>query len=120
MTRPPGSSAQLLRDLFLGSLGLGILYDQVLVAHAAQPILIFLVIFLFGSIKALRGDDRPPGQYSPFVRIIMKMLGVEFPENFSDNESGTTPSSSDTPPSSDGQQPARSRPRRSSSRKAQE
>jgi hypothetical protein len=72
-----------------------ILYDQVFIAPTAQPILIFLVIFLFGSIRFLRGDDKP-GQQTPFARIVMKLLGIEMPESYEDNEGGTTPSSPDT------------------------
>lgn len=78
---------EILRDLFLGGLALAILYDQVLVARTAQPILIFLVIFLFGCIPFLRGD-RKEGEYGPFVRIIMSLLGVRLPGNFQEAESG--------------------------------
>ena len=70
------------RDLFLGTLALVVLYDQVFVAAKAQPILIFLVIFLFGCIPALRGDRKQEGEYGPFVRIIMSLLGVKLPQNF--------------------------------------
>jgi hypothetical protein len=97
----------LLRDLFLGGLALAILYDQVLVAHAAQPILIGLVIFLFGSIKALRGDDRPH-EVSTFARLVMAMLGVELPSSYKDNEEGHGPSAPDVHTSSRGEPPAES------------
>lgn len=75
---------QRLRDLFLGGLALFILWTQLpLDGHKeAQPILIFLVIFLFGCIPALRGDNKQEGGYSPFVKIIMAILGVKLPENF--------------------------------------
>jgi hypothetical protein len=80
----------LLRDLFLGSLALVILYTQLFLDKPAQPILIFLVIFLFGSIPALRGDNKG-NRPSTFARIIMSLMGVQFPENYSENEEGTQP-----------------------------
>lgn len=87
----------LIRDLFLGGVALFVLWTQLPVdGHGpAQAILIFLVIFLFGSIPALRGDSRP-GHYGPFVRIIMAMMGVQFPDSFEDAEDGSTVSGPDT------------------------
>lgn len=88
----------LLRDLFLGSLALVILYDQVFLAATAQPILIFLVIFLFGSIPALRGDGKST-RPSTFARIIMMILGIHFPESYDANEKGEEPSGDGPTPS---------------------
>lgn len=105
----PGSWRMLLRDLFLGALALAILFDQVLITPHAQPILIGLVIFLFGSIKALRGDDRTH-EVSTFARVIMSIMGVELPDSYKDNEEGHTPSAPDTPTSSDGPGPAHQGP----------
>lgn len=68
------------RDIFLGGLALAILYDQVLVAAAAQPILVGLIVFLLGSIPALRGD-RKQGEYGPFARVVMLMMGVKLPSD---------------------------------------
>lgn len=108
------------RDLFLGSVALAILYDQVFEVAAqgktVQPILIFLVIFLFGSIPALRGDNKG-NRPSTFARIIMAVMGVQFPETFEENEKNPpigTESSTDgqTPhrgPSSEGSPPSSSR-----------
>jgi hypothetical protein len=79
----------LFRDLFLGTLALVILYDQVFVVAASgkavQPILIFLVIFLFGSIPALRGNDKR-NQPSTFARVVMALMGVSLPTNYEENE----------------------------------
>lgn len=92
------------RDLFLGALALVILYDQVFIAKAAQPLLIFLVVFLFASIPALRGDSKDD-EFGPFARFVMMMLGIDVPPPPppSDDESGT-PSSSDTQTSSEWEQ----------------
>lgn len=76
------------RDLFLGTLALIILYDQVFVARAAQPLLIFLVIFLFASIPALRGDKKDD-QYGPFARFVMMALGIEVPPPPNPPDGGT-------------------------------
>lgn len=94
------------RDLFLGALALVILYDQVFIAPTAQAILIFLVIFLLGSIPALRGDSAS-GKPSIFARFIMTMLGVEFPSAWTDEDAPDgTSSSDDTPTPSGGSSPA--------------
>jgi hypothetical protein len=106
--------ARLLRDLFLGGLALAILYDQVFLTSHAQSILIFLVIFLFGSIPALRGDQSP-GHYSTFARVVMMVLGVAFPENWDEVDEGRTPSQGDFPTHSGGPRSAR---RHSASRKS--
>lgn len=88
----------LFRDLFLGAIALTVLYDQVFIAAQAQPLLIFLVLFLFASIPALRGDSKGD-QYGPFARFVMMVLGIpSFPR--SENNDGTA-SSSDTPTSSE-------------------
>ena len=114
----------ILRDVFLGSIALAILFDQVFLVAHAQPILIFLVIFLFGSIPALRGDSKG-GRPSTFARVIMTLLGISFPESYEDNEEGNRPSdstdgpkhsSSSTPKHSPGPPPAGSS--RSSSKSA--
>ena len=78
---------QLIRDFLLVCLALFILWTQLpLDRHGpAQPILIFLVIFLFGCVPFLRGDQKG-NKYGPFVRIIMSLLGVQLPENFQDSE----------------------------------
>lgn len=81
----------LLRDLFLITVALVVLYDQVFIASKAQALLIFLVIFLFGSVPAIRGDSKP-GHYSSFARIVMLVLGVYMPESFEENEVGGGPS----------------------------
>lgn len=101
----------LLRSLFLGSLALAILFDQVVVAPTAQPILIFLVIFLFGCIPALRGDGNS-NKPSPFARIIMALLGVSFPASFRENEEHPDGigSSTDGPTHSHGASPAAQEP----------
>jgi hypothetical protein len=96
------------RDLFLGSLALVILYDQVFIARAAQPLLIFLVIFLFASIPALRGDSKDD-QYGPFARFVMMALGIEVPQppegrNHGMDSSSATPTSSGSQPSVDSEQ----------------
>lgn len=73
----------------MGVLALVILYDQVFVVaakgKAVQPILIFLVIFLFGSIPALRGNDKR-NQPSTFARVVMALMGVSLPTNYEENE----------------------------------
>jgi hypothetical protein len=89
------------RDLFLGTLALIILYDQVFIAKAAQPLLVFLVIFLFASIPALRGDSKDD-QYGPFARFVMMALGIEVPQPPEGKDHGTD-SSSATPTSSGSQ-----------------
>lgn len=81
----------LLRDLFLIAVALVVLYDQVFIASKAQALLIFLVIFLFGSVPALRGDSKP-GHYSTFARFVMLVLGVHMPDSFEENETGGGPS----------------------------
>jgi hypothetical protein len=96
------------RDLFLGSLALVILYDQVFIARAAQPLLIFLVIFLFASIPALRGDSKDD-QYGPFARFVMMALGIEVPQppegkGHGTGSSSATPTSSGSQPSVDSEQ----------------
>lgn len=95
------------RDLFLGTLALIILYDQVFIAKAAQPLLIFLVIFLFASIPALRGDSKDD-QYGPFARFVMMALGIEVPqppdEGRGTGSSSATPTSSGSQPSQDSEQ----------------
>jgi hypothetical protein len=91
----------LFRNLFLGSLALAIFVDQVFLVATAQPILIFLIIFLLGSIPALRGDGKS-GRPSTFARVIMMLLGVQFPESYSENEEhpdGTRPSTDGPTPS---------------------
>lgn len=95
----------LLRDAFLIVLALVILYDQVFIARSAQAILIFLVIFLFGSVPALRGDAKP-GEYGTFARFVMFMLGVELPEEHEHRDydgplDTDGPTSSDLPPSAE-------------------
>lgn len=104
------------RDLFLGTLALIILYDQVFIARAAQPLLIFLVIFLFASIPALRGDSKDD-QYGPFARFVMMALGIEVPQPPEERGHGTdsssvTQMSSDSQPLVDSEQssPRSSRP----------
>jgi hypothetical protein len=77
---------QLIRDLFLTGLALAILYQQVFVAAQAQAILIFLVIFLLGSVPVLRGDTKDePGV---FARFIMSMLGVH-PDGYDSSSDDT-------------------------------
>lgn len=83
--------AELLRDLFLGGLATAILYQEVWVAPEAQPILIFLVIFLYGCIPFLRGDKRKQGEYSPFVRLVMMFMGVKLPQNFKEADEDDDP-----------------------------
>jgi|SRR5208282_3633535 len=102
------SLQRLIRDLFLGGLALAILYDQVLVARSAQAILIFLVIFLFGSIPMLRGDSKGNGP-TTFARVVLRvvasLLGVKLPESFLENEEeppADLPSSTDGPTQSRG------------------
>lgn len=90
------------RDLFLGALALVILYDQVFIATAAQPILIFLVVFLLGSIPALRGDNQS-GRPSVFARLIMNLLGVEYPSQWTDQDGTDSSDAGQTP--SDGHAP---------------
>ena len=106
MKRRRHNWSSILRDLFLGSIALVILYDQVFQVaakgKAVQPILIFLVIFLFGSIPALRGDGRG-GRPSTFARVIMTLLGVTFPQNYDEDEKGSPPSGGS---SADGQKPS--------------
>jgi hypothetical protein len=91
------------RDLFLGTLALIILYDQVFIARAAQPLLIFLVIFLFASIPALRGDSKDD-QYGPFARFVMMALGIEVPQPPDERGRSGTGSSSATQTSSGSEQ----------------
>lgn len=94
-----------LREAFLFLLGAAILYDQVLVAHEAQMVLIVLVLFLWGCIPALRGDAKP-GKLGPFARIVMLLMGIpaESLEAYSESQrDGQTRSggASRQPPSSD-------------------
>lgn len=103
------------RDLFFGTLATGILVDQVLIVNHAQPILIFLVIFLYGAVPALRSDERP-GHHSPFARFIMIILGIPFPEGQDDQEGAGGHGSHHTPTSSGTEvpaQPSQSPPRSS-------
>lgn len=90
---------QWIRDLFLTGLALAILYQQVFVAAQAQAILIFLVIFLLGSVPVLRGDtkDRP----GVFARFIMSMLGVKEFYDDSSNDTRSKRHGSRPPDSSD-------------------
>lgn len=94
------------RDLFLGAIALGILYDQVYVAREAQAILIGLVVFLFGSIPALRGDKEAKEGYGPFARFVLLLLGIKLPSedprdrSNADTPHGDTPSDSDSHDSS--------------------
>jgi len=97
----------LLRDAFLIGLALAILYDQVVIAREAQAILIFLVLFLFGSVPALRGDSKP-GEYGTFARFVMFMLGVAVPEKELEEEESDTHSDTDGPTSSGSPSSARS------------
>jgi hypothetical protein len=107
--RPKRSTlANLFRDVFLGGLALAILYEQVFEVAAAgkavQPILIFLVIFLFGSIPALRGNSKS-NQPSTFARVIMAIMGVSMPSDYAENEESSLPSG--TGSSSNGPTPRR-------------
>lgn len=104
-TKSPHRWRQWLRDAFLLALSLIILYDQVFIASTAQPVLIFLVIFLWGCIPALRGDQKP-GHYSLFARLVMHLMGITFPENWRDVDDGDMPSGGDSRTSSGGRQSA--------------
>lgn len=88
----------LFRDIFLGTIALVILYDQVFIAAHAQPLLIFVVFFLFASIPALRGDQST--QPSMFARFVMYVLGIQSP-NLPDEHNSSTRSQNDTPTSAD-------------------
>jgi hypothetical protein len=101
----------LFRDLFLGTVALVILYQQVFIATAAQPLLIFLVIFLFASIPALRGDTKDG--LSLLQTFVLKAMGVELP--LPENQDGTK-SSDDTQQRSErsaSDSPSRSSPKSS-------
>jgi hypothetical protein len=60
---------------------------------SAQPLLIFLVLFLWASIPLLRGDSKD-GQ-SLLQRFVLKMMGIEIPDSDEPNRDGTK-SSDDT------------------------
>jgi hypothetical protein len=92
------------RDIFLVSLALVILYDQVFIARAAQPLLIFLVIFLFASVPALQGDTTE-GE-SLFQKFVLRAMGIEM-----DKLRDGMDSSPDTPTQSDSRSSSHRSPR---------
>jgi len=65
-----------LRDIFLGTLATFIILDQTpaLGTKHAQSLLIFLAIFLYGCIPALRSDSKEA--IGPFARFIMALMGI--------------------------------------------
>jgi hypothetical protein len=84
------------RDFFFITVELVILWTQLPVDHhgPAQPLLIFLVIFLWAAAPLLRGDSKE-GMNS-VQRFALKMIGGEMDEN----PSGTN-SSDDIQPQSE-------------------
>jgi hypothetical protein len=92
------------RDVFFTTLALIILYQQVFVATAAQPLLIFLVIFLFACIPALRGDGKDGD--SLLQRFVLNAMGIRPPSE--DDRPSFTGSSSDTPTPSESRSSAES------------
>jgi hypothetical protein len=85
------------RDGLLLALGVGILVWQAFLVVSAQPILIFLGLFLIFSVPFMRGDKKDGT--NPFVRLILGMLGVPLPDQDSSDDSRTnTTDSSKTGP----------------------
>ena len=84
----------ILRDLFFGVMAVAIIVDQVFIAGAAQPILVFLAMFFLGCIPALRGDKKD-GQISFLARFFMQLLGVPVPEDSKRKPDSDTKESSD-------------------------
>src|ERR1700677_983032 len=66
------------RNLFFLASATAILVDQAFIMPTAQPILVFLGIFLLGCVPALKGDKSEG--VNPIVRLIMSMMGVPLPE----------------------------------------
>jgi hypothetical protein len=71
------------RELVPLILALAVFYQQVFVAAKIQPLGIFLIIFLLGSVPALRSDNRPG--HGIFARFILMSLGIPFPEEDEDS-----------------------------------
>jgi hypothetical protein len=69
------------RDFFFITVGLGILWTQLPVDHhgPAQPLLIFLVIFLWAAAPLLRGDSKEG--LNPIQKFALKIMGIDLEEN---------------------------------------
>jgi hypothetical protein len=65
--------ARFLRDAFFITSGVAVLGDQVFFVPSAQPVLVFLGIFLLGCAPALHVDERPGG--NPWIKLLLSMLG---------------------------------------------
>jgi hypothetical protein len=65
--------ARLLRDAFFILTGTAVLGDQVFFVPSAQPVLVFLGIFLLGCAPALHVDESAGG--NPWVRLFLSLLG---------------------------------------------
>lgn len=65
--------ARFLRDAFFITAGVSVLGDQVFFVRSAQPVLVFLGIFLLGCAPALHVDESPGG--NPWIKLLFSMLG---------------------------------------------
>lgn len=62
----------LFRDIFFISTGVAVLGDQTFFVPSAQPVLVFLGLFLLGCAPALHVDD---SSGSPWIKLLLGMLG---------------------------------------------
>jgi hypothetical protein len=67
------------RELVPLILAVAVFYQQVFVAKSIQPLGVFLIIFLLGSVPALRSDNQKRS-FSPFARFVLLALGITLPE----------------------------------------
>lgn len=66
--------ARLFRDAFFITTGTGVGVTQLpFVSHTAQPVLVFLAIFLLGCAPALHVDEASGS--NPWVKLLLSMLG---------------------------------------------
>jgi hypothetical protein len=63
-----------LRDAFFITSGTGVLVTQLpFISSSAQPVLVFLGIFLLGCAPALHVDESPGG--NPWIKLLLTLLG---------------------------------------------
>lgn len=56
------------RDLLFATLGVGILYHEVVLVPSAEPLLIFAAFFLLGLIPAARADENDQSSIKAWLR----------------------------------------------------
>jgi hypothetical protein len=62
------------RDAFFITTGTGVGVTQLpFISHSAQPVLVFLAIFLLGCAPAFHVDESAGG--NPWVRLFLSLLG---------------------------------------------